>query len=468
MSGPLSPAGARRRIGVGFTTRASCLLAAGVTALGSGILLGETDLTRAGALAVAAPLLAALFVHRSRLTISAGRSVEPARAPGGTRVTVRLTLANRSALPAGALMLEDGLPGPVSGRARFALDGLAGREERTVAYALPPLPRGRYRSGPLLVRTIDPFGLVDWTRSSTAISDFLVTPRVEPLAGLPPVSFDLGENVGSHSVGARGADDASTREYRTGDDLRKIHWRSTARTGSLMVRQEERRWQGSTTLVADLRAAGHICPTRLGAGPGTHAGHTDGTGSPGGDDERQADTLEWAISAVASIGSALLAGGRDLTVVDGTSIPGRPGGSVRFGTANALVDHLSEVRASGSADLSGIRADLRDAGRDSTVVAVLGALDPASVRTLVEARPRRSSAPAFAILIDTQSWVSQTLAIGAAATQSHWQRTSEQLQAAGWHVVAARRGDSVAEVWSRLLASARTTRLSSWVEGARR
>ena len=248
---------ARRR--TGFTTRASCLLAAGVTAVLCGVLLGEVDLVRAGVLAAAVPFAAAFVVHRSRVRVANRRSVEPTWATAGDSVTIHLTITNRSVLPTGALMLEDQLPDRLIGRARFVLDSLGGHSHRTVSYRMPDLGRGRYRAGPLRVRLSDPFRMIDLVRSFTATSEFVVAPVIDILPPIePPRSDDMGERTGSHSVGAHGADDASTREYRTGDDLRKIHWRSSARTGALMVRQEEQPWRAQTSVLLDMRAAAHV------------------------------------------------------------------------------------------------------------------------------------------------------------------------------------------------------------------
>src|SRR4051812_46319341 len=94
----------------GFTTRASCLLAAGITAVLCGLLLGEIDLVRVGVLAAAIPCVAALVVQRSRVQIANRRSVEPTRASAGEPVTVHLVISNRSVLRTGTLMLEDQLP----------------------------------------------------------------------------------------------------------------------------------------------------------------------------------------------------------------------------------------------------------------------------------------------------------------------------------------------------------------------
>ena len=130
---------------IGFTTRASSMLAAGLTAVVCGALLGETDLLRAGVLAAAIPVVAAVVIHRYRIRIANRRTVEPHRAAAGESVTVHLTITNRSALPTGPLMLEDGLPDLAVGHARFVLDSLARHEART---GLLPAARPRPRSVP--------------------------------------------------------------------------------------------------------------------------------------------------------------------------------------------------------------------------------------------------------------------------------------------------------------------------------
>ena len=348
-----------RRIRPGFTTRARCLIAGGLTAALCGLLFGEVDLIRAGSLVVAVPIVAAIVVNRSQVTIASRRGVSHGRAAAGSEVVIQLTVTNRSLLSTGALMLEDRLPAGLTGRARFVLDGLNGRETRTVAYHVPALPRGSYTAGPLRVRLTDPFGLIDATRSFTARSRFVITPVVDRLPDLHlPNSWDLGENAGSHSIGSRGADDASTREWRHGDDLRKIHWRSTARTGTLMVRHEERPWQGHATLLLDLRAQAHDAP--------------DQTIVVG--DDRHRRSIEWAISAVASIGSQLFLTGREVSLIADPKAADR----ARFASQTSFVDHLAEVVPTRNDSLLPLVPQLRAAMRDSTVVAVLGRVDDAT------------------------------------------------------------------------------------------
>jgi uncharacterized protein (DUF58 family) len=422
----------------GFTTRASCLLAAGLTAVLCGLLLGEVDLVRAGVLAAAVPCIAALIVQRSRVRIANRRSVEPMRAAAGDAVTIHLTITNRSVLRTGTLMLEDQLPERLVGRARFVLDPLGSHEARTVSYRMPALGRGRYRAGPLHIRVSDPFRLIDLTRSFTATSEFVVAPVIDALPAVePPRSDDLGDSAGSHSVGTHGADDQSTREYRIGDDLRKIHWRSSARTGSLMVRQEERPWRGQSTVLLDLRAGAHA------TGPVDPSARRP--------DPRLTSSLEWAISAAASIGNHMLLRGRELGLLADTA-----NGRQRFTDSGRLANHLAIVRELGYDDLTPIAGEVRTAARDSSLVAVLGRLDPVTLRMLADAHPRGRVSPAFALILDVDTWADPD------SENDHPEvaAAASVLRNAGWRVAVVRHGEPIAQAWQLLLAgydsSART------------
>ncbi len=418
---------ARRRIGL--TTRGSALLTAGITAAVCGVLLGQRDLVRVAVLLIAVPLTASFIVSRARVTIRCARSVQPERSAGGDQVTVSVSLTNQSLLPTGALLLEDTLAAPLAGRARFTLDSLRGRETRTLAYHLPPMRRGKYRVGPLQMRVTDPFGLVERNRAFRATSDFLVLPIVDGLPDGPlPTSWDVAEQSGSHSVGAHGSDDASTREYREGDDLRKVHWRSTARTGQLMVRQEERPWHSRTTLLLDTRAAAH---------------RSSSSTSSTGDAARSVDSFEWAVSAVASIAAHLSARGREIDLVVG-SVP------TRFADVGQLLDHLATVQPSDRADLGDVADTVNGTSRDSIVIAVLGVLDDTSAYLLSSGH--RSPGNALALLLDTNEWGYATNT----SAQLYEQRARHAellLTEAGWRVLrVSTPGADVADCWAGLLA----------------
>ena len=421
----------------GFTTRASCLLAAGGTALVCGFLLGIVDLARAGVLALAVPLLSAMIVLRSRVRIANRRRIEPRRATSGDTVTMHLTITNRSLIPTGSLMLEDQLPTQIRGNARFVVDGLFSRESRTVSYRMPRLPRGRYRAGPLHIRLTDPFHLVDVRRSFTATSEIVVAPIVERLrTAEPPRSLDVGDDAGSHSIGARGADDASTREYRTGDPLRKIHWRSSARTGALMVRQEERPWQGQMTVLLDTRSGAHM------NGPMTTSSEAD---------ERLHSSFEWAVSAAATVASFGVFNNREVGLITDLTTPAR----LPMLAPNQVGDHLALVRSTARTSLETLSELLPAIARESTLIAVLGELDSASLRVLASVHPRATATNAMALLLDVGTWrdgADPGLDGTAPVVNSRVQNAARVLRAAGWQAHVVHCGASVASAAQTLLA----------------
>ena len=184
------------------------------------------------------------------------------------------------------------MPRELGNRPRFVVDRADLSWRREVEYPLLGRVRGRFSTGPLTVRTTDPFGLVQLDRQFVATTEVMVTPRVVPLPTIRTIGG--GGSTGEarpHRIGVVGQDDALVREYRQGDDVRRIHWRSTARWGDLMVRREEQAWDPSASIVLDSRASAH-------AGRGMH------------------NSLEWAISAAASIGIHFLDDGFGIEIYE--------------------------------------------------------------------------------------------------------------------------------------------------------
>jgi uncharacterized protein (DUF58 family) len=151
------------------------------------------------------------------------------------------------------MLLEDHLPRQISGRARFALHGIESGGSREVSFGLRPTRRGRFHVGPLEVAFVDPFGLANIRSRSEEVTSFLVYPAVEPLA-LPR---DLGRQQSMivsalrRPTAAQGEEFYTLREYVQGDDLRKIHWASTAKRRAYMIRQEETPWHTRATILLD-------------------------------------------------------------------------------------------------------------------------------------------------------------------------------------------------------------------------
>lgn len=393
----------------GLTARGRGLLAAGATLAGFAAVAGERDLLRVAVLLVALPLAAAASVARTRYRLSVTRTLEPGRLPVDAPATVSLRVANDSRLPTGALRLADSVPWTLGEPARFLLGRMEPGAVRELSYQLTSGLRGRFRIGPLSVRLADPFGLCELTRSFPASDVLVVTPAVTPL---PPLSLP-GERIGGaegreRSLAAHGEDDAAIREYRHGDDLRRVHWRSSAHTGELMVRREERPWQRSATLLVDLRRGAH-------RGDGRHG------------------SLEWAVAAGASIGAHLLAAGYRLQVVDGT--PAGWSGTAR----DALLDRLAVAGPLPPTALQVALAQLSRAPSEGLLVAVLGGAtgdELARLAALSEGRPC-----GIAFLLDVHAFAAsgsrRAAPPGGAAV----------LRAAGWRVVDVAPGERLAELW---------------------
>jgi uncharacterized protein (DUF58 family) len=237
-----------------------------------------------------------------------------------------------------------------------------------------------------------------------------------------------------------GEDDVSTREYRHGDDLRKVHWRATARTGELMVRLEERPWRAEATLLLDTRARAHL----VGGPP---------HGPVAGDDDPPGDTLEWLVEAAASIGVHLARRGSVLRVVTDSAelapAAGRGGLS-----ADELLDALAGVRPSRTAGLEVGTEHLRRVAGDGPVICLLGAVGPDDVAELVRAR----SGPAtdLAVLVDVADWAQagaprarRGMSAGAREELARQRDDAAALlRAAGWQVVVAAAAQPVEQVWA--------------------
>ncbi|MEV0898036.1 DUF58 domain-containing protein [Actinoplanes sp. NPDC049802] len=401
----------------GLTTRGRSFLAAAVAAAVSALILGERDLLRVAVLLAALPMLAAWYVGRSRYKLACTRSLEPARAPVGSSARVILRLQNLSRLPTGTMLLEDRLPYALGSRPRVVLERLGAHQASSVAYTVRADIRGRYPIGPLIVRLTDPFGLCELTRSFPSVDRLTVIPQV---VALPRVRL-AGEYAGTgesraRSVAVHGEDDAATREYRRGDDLRRVHWRSTARTGELMVRREEQPWESRATIVLDTRVYAH-----RGEGPTA--------------------SFEWAVSAVASIAVHLREAGYKLRLVTGA---GTDVDASEAGGESLILDTLADVKAEQNGDISILVEHVRRRSDGGLVIGLFGALTTAEAGLLSQLRGNGATCVGFAL--DSSTWM--PLADGARreADREH-AAASLALVRSGWRSVPVTHGDTLAALW---------------------
>jgi uncharacterized protein (DUF58 family) len=410
----------------GLTTRGRCLLAGALAAALCGLLLGERDLLRVAAFAAVLPLLATLVAGRAEIGLRSARELVPPRIPAGEVSEVRLGVRCTGRLGSG-LLLEDGVPAELGKRPRFVVAQLPRRGAVRLRYPLRPELRGVYPVGPLVARITDPFGLAEYDRELAGRSTLVVTPVVLALSDLPggpgtqPARATGTEGAGRLRSGA-GTDAVVVRSYQQGDDLRKVHWRSTARRDELMVRVEERPWHGGAAVLLDHRAAAH-----RGAGPGS--------------------SLECAVSLAASVCVHLHQLGRRvrLLTAEGRVLAGGPDAPAAGGT-EVLLDALAVLRP--SAHRAVHTAPTLDGGAD--LVAVLGSASPADLEQLLRHRPR--GLRSHAVLLDVAAWAGPAAA-GGACDPAEAQRL---LVAAGWSVVVAGPDEPIASVWRRLCAESRS------------
>ncbi|TDD79359.1 DUF58 domain-containing protein [Actinomadura rubrisoli] len=124
---------------------------------------------------------------------------------------------------------------------------------RTVTYRLPTGRRGRIPVGPLRLVRADPLRLARRVREYGAPQVLLVRPRTVPLSLLPSGRAHHLDGPTSDRSPAGTATFHALREYVIGDELRHIHWKSSARTGTLMVRQLVDASLPTTTIVLEAR-----------------------------------------------------------------------------------------------------------------------------------------------------------------------------------------------------------------------
>jgi uncharacterized protein (DUF58 family) len=260
-----------------ITTRGYGLLVTGVLLLAGGFWFGYPELAALGAAAIVAVLGALGFVAwRPRLDVR--RSVDPDRVMRGelSRVTLHVLNASRffgASLVAhdrlapgrGAVVSRGGIETRVDGRPAGSRGGgtvpvplvrLRPGKVTAVAYAVPTKRRGIIEIGPLEVSRRDPLALVGVVRRYGGSAKVWVRPRVHLIASVP-VGLSRSMDGRIERVPHGSITFAALREYVMGDDLRHVHWRTSARVGELMVRENVDTSLPRVVILLDDRAEAH-------------------------------------------------------------------------------------------------------------------------------------------------------------------------------------------------------------------
>ncbi|MFC3998127.1 DUF58 domain-containing protein [Nocardiopsis sediminis] len=236
------------------TKRGLLVAAAGLPLLVAGVLLGYREIALVGAVALAAvaAATAAVRIGRPAADASVRRSLPVARTGAGTEVAVRVTVEGAGR---GALLLRERVH--AGGDERWlgltpsaGAPAAAGRVH--AAYRVEASRRGVVELGPLRVERTDPFGLASAGGPKGAVTRLTVHPRWRLLRALPArhaaapdAALDNGR-TGTLTF-------RSLRGYVPGDDLRHIHWRSTARHDRLLVREYADTAESRITVLLDDR-----------------------------------------------------------------------------------------------------------------------------------------------------------------------------------------------------------------------
>jgi uncharacterized protein (DUF58 family) len=329
----------------------------GVAVVGLALLAGGWAATWPSVVEIGAGLLVlvagalAYVLRRPRLTLR--REIQPPRVEKGSPAIAVVHATNLSRRTIAPLGIEQRLGDtPV----RAVLPRLRGGESGLRTYRLPTTRRGIYDIGPIELPRADPFGLCRTVQRLGRPQRIAVHPR---LAALAPLQTGTSRNLEgpSSDLSPQGTITFHRlREYVVGDDLRSVHWPTTARAGRLVVRQNVDTAQPYSVVLLDLR-------------PSVYS----------------EETFESGVDITASLVTSL---GADRAPVQlRTTAGGRLGGLAQR-DPGVLVDFLTGVRPDASAPL---RAELQLLRRDrggTALVVVTGRLDLDSLPVISGLRRR--------------------------------------------------------------------------------
>lgn len=303
------------------------------------------------------------------------------RATVGEHARERISVRNRWPIPKLWVELRDESDLPQHGAGFVAYLG-ARQRSRWTARTLCTM-RGRFRLGPTTLLSGDPFGIVRLSRRVPATSEIIVYPQT---VDLPEFRLPSAELPGGQATRARSftvtPNVATVREYAPGDGFNRIHWRSTARTGQMMVKEFELDPSADVYIVLDMQERAVVRDTR-GIGAGEEADERARApwwerkrGERRGPTQALASTEEYAVMAAASLARALLSQNRVVGMVAWGQhrevIPAERESRQLF----KILEALAILRAHSAQSLAEVLvAESNRFGRNSTIVVVTSSLD---------------------------------------------------------------------------------------------
>ncbi|MCU1549926.1 MAG: hypothetical protein JWR36_486 [Glaciihabitans sp.] len=402
------------------TVRGLAFIGAAVLCGVLGYGLGRSELLYAAGFLILLPLVGLVIVRLRPLRLTVVRTFSPAVVTAGTPTVVELDVRNVSSFASASAAWYDRIPW-LPGRAGPGVlpvlppGGVAATRGARLGYSLRPTLRGVYSIGPLEVEYTDPFGLGVARAEVGSSQSLYVIPAVAPLGDSGPI-YVSGDGTARliQRMATGSDDDLMTREYRTGDALRRVHWRASARHGELMVRQEEQRSFPEARLLIDTRLDGY-----------------GGTIAEFGFDDTGFSWFEWGVGMIASLGVHLHRSGFLVQVVETGPRQIAPLGDSNQGSGQDIefLLSLAGLRLTEPRSLVGNRGTDRAQGVLGPIFAVVA--DPSRDSLEWIAAQRRPYEAGVAFILQTGST-----------------RAWEQLAAAGWTCVPVVDTDDPAVAWA--------------------
>ncbi len=307
----------------------------------AGRILGLLELFLLAAMLGVGLLLAAFYTATSRLDLVVTRTATPARLRAGMSARIDVVLRNRGRRRTPVLSAQDHLQ---DGRgASVLIAPIRPDQSADIAYRLPAQERGELLVGPLDLTLGDPLGLskskvqaADRTRLMVHAQLFELDP-LTAVAGSDPTA----DQQPIRALASSGDEFFALRPYVVGDELRRVHWRASARFDDLVVRQEERPKTGRVTVLLDIR--------------------TETYSQPG---------FERAVSAALSALYAAFRGGDSLRFT--TSASPTPTEIKTRSELEAIDEQLALIQTTSNASLIGRLEELTRATRGGTIVILTG------------------------------------------------------------------------------------------------
>lgn len=318
-------------------------LVGGVVALVLGLLLSWVAFDLLGLGLLTALVLGFATVARpSRLLVT--REIQPPRIPKGSPAIAFLSFVNRGRRTLPVTVATQHF---AAQQVRTVIPRLRGGERGTRAYRLPTTHRGIFDVEPVEILRRDPYELFRLTRRHADTERIWVYPRVLPFRTLPAGQTRHLEGPSSDTSPHGNITFHRLREYVPGDDLRLVHWRSSAKAGTLLVRHNVDTSQPYTVVLVDLRPSLHT-----------------------------EESFEQAIDVASSVivASSMHKAPVELRLTDGTVL-----GGPRVREPSPLIDYLTGVQPAAEGSLQEPLAALRRTRGGTALVVVTGELAPADL-----------------------------------------------------------------------------------------